>query len=43
LNTTDEKISGAVKEFQEIKEGKVEKIENLFDDILVDIQDDSFL
>jgi hypothetical protein len=37
LNTTDEKISGAVKEFQEIKEGKVEKIENLFDDILVDI------
>jgi hypothetical protein len=37
LNTTDEKISGAVKEFQEMKEGKVEEIENLFDDILVDI------
>jgi hypothetical protein len=37
LNTTDEMIYVAVKGYQEIKEGKVENIENLFDDILGDI------
>jgi hypothetical protein len=37
LNTTDENISLLMKGYQEIKEGKVEKIDLLFDEILKDI------
>jgi hypothetical protein len=37
LNTTNENISNLLKNYQEMKEGNIEKIDNLFDEILVDI------
>jgi RNAse (barnase) inhibitor barstar len=37
LNTTDEKISNAIEKYNGIKEGKVENLETLFDEILGDI------